>query len=97
MSLQTISFTLLIGFYVSNNLWVYPRAYGLPWCSDGEEFTWNAGDVGSIEPHRFDLWVGKIPWKNAWQPTPIFLPGESPWTGEPGWLESMGLQRVLHE
>jgi len=22
-------------------------------------------------------WVGKIPWKRAWQPTPIFLPGES--------------------
>ena len=26
--------------------------------------------------HRFDLWVGKIPWRRAWQPTPIFLPGE---------------------
>ena len=25
----------------------------------------------------FDLWVGKIPWRRAWQPTPIFLPGES--------------------
>ena len=22
-------------------------------------------------------WVGKIPWRRAWQPTPIFLPGES--------------------
>ena len=22
-------------------------------------------------------WVGKIPWKMAWQPTPVFLPGES--------------------
>ena len=21
-------------------------------------------------------WVGKIPWKRKWQPTPIFLPGE---------------------
>ena len=26
---------------------------------------------------RFDPWVGKMPWKRAWQPTPIFLPGES--------------------
>ena len=26
---------------------------------------------------RFDPWVGKIPWKTAWQPTPVFLPGES--------------------
>jgi len=25
----------------------------------------------------FNLWVGKIPWRRAWQPIPIFLPGES--------------------
>ena len=25
----------------------------------------------------FDPWVGKIPWKRAWLPTPVFLPGES--------------------
>jgi len=24
----------------------------------------------------FDLWVGKIPWRRGWQPTPVFLPGE---------------------
>ena len=22
-------------------------------------------------------WVGKIPWRSAWQPIPIFLPGKS--------------------
>jgi len=26
---------------------------------------------------NFDPWVGKIPWKRAWQPTPVFLTGES--------------------
>ena len=26
----------------------------------------------------FDPWVGKIHWRRAWQPTPVFLPGESP-------------------
>ena len=26
---------------------------------------------------RFDPWVGKIPWRRAWQPSPVFLPGES--------------------
>ena len=26
---------------------------------------------------RSNLWVGKIPWRRAWQPTPVFLPGES--------------------
>ena len=25
----------------------------------------------------FDPWVRKIPWRRKWQPTPIFLPGES--------------------
>ena len=25
----------------------------------------------------FDPWVGKIPWRRAWQPTPVFLFGES--------------------
>ena len=26
---------------------------------------------------RFSPWVGKIPWRRKWQPTPVFLPGES--------------------
>ena len=26
---------------------------------------------------RFNPWVGKIPWRRAWQPTLVFLPGES--------------------
>ena len=26
----------------------------------------------------FNPWVGKIPWRRKWQPTPIFLPGECP-------------------
>ena len=25
----------------------------------------------------FNPWVGKIPWRRKWQPTPVFLPGES--------------------
>ena len=35
---------------------------------------------------RFHPWVRKIPWRRAWQPTPVFLPGESPWTKKPGGL-----------
>ena len=31
----------------------------------------NVGDIS------FDPWVRKIPWRRAWQPTPVFLPGES--------------------
>ena len=41
---------------------------------------------------RSDPWVGKIPWRGKRQPTPVFLPGESPWTEEPGGLQSMGSQ-----
>ena len=27
--------------------------------------------------HGFNPWVGKIPWRRAWQLTPVFLPGKS--------------------
>ena len=33
----------------------------------------NAGDMR----HGFDPWVGKIPRRRAWKPTPVLLPGES--------------------
>ena len=49
----------------------------------------NAGDLGSIPG------LGKSP--GGGQPTPIFLPGESPRTEEPGRLQSMGSQRVGHD
>ena len=35
----------------------------------------HAGDIGKRV--RLNPWVGKIPWRRAWQPTPVFLPGES--------------------
>ena len=33
-------------------------------------------DAGAMR-HWFDPWVRKIPWRKAWQPTPISLPGKS--------------------
>ena len=33
----------------------------------------NVGDVR----RGFDPWVAKIPRRRKWQPTPLFLPGES--------------------
>ena len=42
-----------------------------PGGSDGKKSSCNAEDPGSIDP-----WVGKIPWRREWQPTPVFLPGE---------------------
>ena len=26
---------------------------------------------------RFNPWVGKMPWRRKWRPTPVFLPRES--------------------
>ena len=43
---------------------------------------------------RFDPWVRKIPWKRAWQPILVFLPGESPWTEEPGRLQSVRCKKL---
>ena len=60
---------------------------GFPGSSDGKQSACNVGDLGSTHG------VGKIPWRKAWQPTPVFLPGESPWTEEPGGLQSMGSQK----
>ena len=48
---------------------------GFPGSSAGKESTCNAGNPGSIpRPERF-------PWRNDRLPTPVFLPGEAPWTG----------------
>ena len=43
---------------------------GLPW--------WLRGQSVCLQCRRptFDPWVGKIPWRRKWQPTPVFLPGE---------------------
>ena len=47
-----------------------------------------------------ELLIGYTPkqnWRRKWQPTPVFLPGESQrWRG-PGGLPSMGLHRVRHD
>ena len=43
---------------------------GLPGWLSGKESACQAG-------LEFNPWVGKIPWRQAWQPTPVFLPGES--------------------
>ena len=51
-----------------------PSSYvkrGFPRGSDGKASDCNAGD--EIE---FNPWVGKIPWRREWLPTPVFLPAE---------------------
>ena len=50
-------------------MYIYIIYIGFPGSSVGKEPTYNAGDPGLIP--------GKIPWRRKWQPTPVFLPGES--------------------
>ena len=48
------------------------------------------GNAGDMRQQAWSL-VRKIPWKRKWQPTPVFLPGESQGR-EPGGLLSLGSQ-----
>ena len=43
----------------------------LPWWLRGQSVCLQCGRPG------FDPWIGKISWRRKWQPTPVFLPGES--------------------
>ena len=45
--------------------------------------------------HGFDAWGGKNPWRKAWQPTLIFLPGESHgWRSMAGYTPSVQFSSV---
>ena len=46
---------------------------GLPGSTSGKE---PACQGRRCERPGFDPWVGKMPWRRVWQPTPVFLPGE---------------------
>ena len=35
-------------------------------------------NLPAMQETRVELLFGKIPWRRKWQPTPVFLPGESP-------------------
>ena len=51
----------------------------------------NAGDGRKWE---FNPWVRIFPWRRAWQPTLVFLPGEFPRTEEPGGLGPQGRKEL---
>ena len=63
---------------------LYYKGAGLPWW-----LRWQSVCLQCRRP-GFDLWVGKIPWRRKWQPTPVLLPGKfhgclvgySPWDRE---------------
>ena len=50
------------------------RREGFPGGPTGKE---SACQCKRLRRLGFDPWVRKIPWRRKWQPTPVFLPGES--------------------
>ena len=80
---------IVVLFIITPNLKLSVCSMGLPW--------WLRRQRIRLQCRRpwFDSWVGKIPWRRVWRPTPVFLPGESPGTEEPGGL--IGSQRVRHD
>ena len=73
------------------------------WVWESSKSWWWTGKPGVLKSLRSQRvrhdwatglsWVFLI-WRRAWQPTPVFLPGESPWTEQVGGLQSMGFHRV---
>ena len=63
----SISISISISIYICNII-------GFPWWLSDKESACNAG---ATRDSGFNLWVRKTPWRRAWQPTPVFLPGES--------------------
>ena len=63
----------------NRSLWliyfIYSNVYllGFPGSSSGKE---SACQCRRPKRCRFDPWIGTIPWRREWQPTPVFLPGE---------------------
>ena len=69
---QQLPFFLLLLFAMTPHDFYSPNpSIGLCWWLSDKESTCQCKRC------RFDRWVRKIPWRRAWQPTQVFLPGES--------------------
>ena len=81
---------LLTTVLPKGNLTSHSRMSGSEWLTTP---LWLSGSLGSffvmlfhkkpawqfrrLKRHRFNIWVRKFPWRRAWQPTLVFLPGEA--------------------
>ena len=52
----------------------HPHSLGLPGSTSGKE---PAYQCRRCKRGEFNPWVGTIPWRKAWPPTPVLLPGKS--------------------
>ena len=66
-----------------------------------QHLIWNkVGQMIMNSPAMQETWVQSLSWQDPLEEgmaTPVFLPGESLWTEEPGGLQSLGSQRVGHD
>ena len=49
---------------------IHMYIYGLPWWLSWSRIPLQCGRPG------YDPWVGKMPWRREWLPSPVFWPGE---------------------
>ena len=67
MTVQILN--LYIHIYIFYNTFTYINT-DFPGGSDGKSVCLQCRRPG------LDPWVGRIPWRRKWQPTPVFLPGK---------------------
>ena len=56
------------------HIYIYAYILGFPSGATGTE---SVCQGRKHKRHGFDSWVEKILWRRAWQPTPVFLAGDS--------------------
>ena len=89
----TRSHVSIHGWDIGLNLPGPKRLTGFPGGASGEESTCQCR---RHKRHGLDPWVGKIPWRRACQPTPVFLPWESYGQRSLVGIQPIGSQRVGH-
>ena len=64
---------------LENRFLINPVISKLMWYNNVGLPLWLSGNESACQRRRggFDPWIGKIPLRRKWQPTPAFLPGES--------------------
>ena len=76
---------------LSNYHFHFQSILGLPWWLSSKEFTCQCRTQG------FNPWVGKIPWRRKWQPTPVFFSGKSHGQRSLASYSSRGCKRIRHD
>ena len=85
---------LIFHYSLPASSYLYPSRFfsmGRPRSLSGKESTCQYRRPG------FDPWIRKIPWRRKWQPTPVFLPGESHGQRSLAGYSPWGRQRVRHD